>query len=258
MTVFGSYAQFYDVLYGDKDYHAECDFLEQVFSRYARAPIRTILDLGCGTGGHALPLAQRGYVVTGVDRSETMLSEARRKAQALPSDFGFRTPDFLVGDIRILDLGRAFDAVIAMFAVISYQTTNEDLAAAFRTVRRHLAPGGVFVFDAWFGPAVLIGRPVDRYKIVEVNGERILRFAHPVLDILAQTVEVNYKILRVKDGQVLAEADEVHPMRFLFAQEIKHYLEIAGLEVLLFCPFGELGRPITEQDWNIVAVARAM
>jgi len=56
MTVFNAYASSYDGLYRDKDYEAECDFLEQIFARYARAPIRTILDLGCGTGGHALAL----------------------------------------------------------------------------------------------------------------------------------------------------------------------------------------------------------
>ena len=78
MTVFGSYAQFYDILYQDKDYEAECDFLEQIFDRYAPGPVRTILDLGCGTGGHTLPLARRGYEVVGVDRSEKMLAEARR------------------------------------------------------------------------------------------------------------------------------------------------------------------------------------
>ena len=52
MTVFGSYAHFYDTLYQDKDYEAECDFPEQVLACCAQAPIRTILNLGCGTGGH--------------------------------------------------------------------------------------------------------------------------------------------------------------------------------------------------------------
>jgi len=70
------YAGTYDALYQDKDYEAECDFLQQVFARYAQAPIRAILDLGCGTGGHALPLARRGYALTGVDRSEANASRS--------------------------------------------------------------------------------------------------------------------------------------------------------------------------------------
>jgi len=159
-------------LYKDKDYEAECDFLEQIFSRCAKYPIRTILDLGCGTGGHALPLARRGYEVTGVDLSEHMLERARQKAAEAGLAISFHQ-----GDIRILDLGCTFDVVVAMFAVISYQTSNEDLAAAFRSARRHLKPGGLFVFDCWFGPAVLCNSAgnnayfVRRDKINEVVRE---------------------------------------------------------------------------------------
>ena len=80
MAVFGSYAQFYDSFYRDKDYAGECDFLEQMFSRHATATVREILDLGCGTGGHVLRLLERGYDVSGVDRSEEMLASARHKA----------------------------------------------------------------------------------------------------------------------------------------------------------------------------------
>ena len=251
-----AYAGTYDTLYQDKDYEAECDFLEQVFARHAQSPIRTILDLGCGTGGHALPLAERGYAVTGVDRSETMLSEARHKAQTLASDFGLRTPDFVVGDIRTLDLGRTFDAVIAMFAVISYQTTNEDLAAALRTARRHLGPGGLFVFDAWFGPGVLAQRPTDRLKKIESNGERIIRFAHPELDVREHIVSVNYKVLRIRGKRILEEVDELHKMRFLFPKEVEFYLAENELKLLHLCPFMKLERVIAESDWNVSFIAQ--
>ena len=250
------YAGAYDALYQDKDYEAECDFLEQIFARYAQSPIHTILDLGCGTGGHALPLARRGYTVTGIDRSETMLAEAHRKAKAMAQGAG--SCDFVQGDIRNLDLGHTFDAVIAMFAVISYQITNDDLLAAFRTARRHLSPGGLFVFDAWFGPAVLTHRPTDRVKIIEQDGERIIRFASPVLDILAQTVQVNYKVLRLHNARVLDEVDESHLMRFIFPQEISHYLQQVGFRLLQLCPFMCLDTQPTDQDWNVAVIAGAV
>lgn len=246
------YAGTYDALYQDKDYEAECDFLEQVFARYALAPIRTILDLGCGTGGHALPLAERGYTVTGVDRSETMLAEARRKAKSQRTE----SCDFVQGDIRTLDLGRTFDAVIAMFAVVSYQTTNEDLLATLRTARRHLNPGGLFVFDAWFGPTVLSEQPRDRYKIVEANGKRIIRFASPVMDVIAHTVQVRYKVLQLSKGRVVDEVDETHLVRFLFPQEVAHYLEDAGLQMIKICPFMALEDELTLRDWNMAIVAQ--
>jgi len=82
--VFGQvYADQYDFLYSDKDYDAECDLLEEVFRRYRDGNVRTILDLGCGTGNHAIRLARRGYEVTGVDRSPEMLAKAEWKAAEL-------------------------------------------------------------------------------------------------------------------------------------------------------------------------------
>lgn len=253
MTVFGDYAQFYDTLYQDKDYQAECDFVEQILARYATQPIKTILDLGCGTGGHAIPLAQRGYQVTGVDRSEQMLANAREKAAVS----GRWSVVFHQGDIRMLDLGQTFDAVISMFAVMSYMTSNDDLLAAFRTARRHLVPGGLFIFDAWSGLAVLTERPQDRYKIVEANGERVIRFVHPELKLLQHVVDVNYTVLRLRHGQVLQEVEECHPMRFLFPQEIVYYCTTTGFRLKRLCPFMRLDEELSERVWELAVVAEA-
>ena len=74
-------AEIYDLIYQDKDYEKEIDFIEQIFHNYSSHPIKTILDGGCGTGGHALPLAKRGYQVSAIDLSEAMLKRARKKAK---------------------------------------------------------------------------------------------------------------------------------------------------------------------------------
>src|SRR5437016_9234863 len=132
-----AYARAYDVLYQDKDYEHECDLFEECFSRFGDGPIRTVLDLGCGTGGHAIPLARRGYEVVGVDRSCDMLDQARGKAK----DAGLAVT-FREGDARTVDIGRNFEVVVVMFAVIGYQLTNADVRALLATVRRHLHPGG--------------------------------------------------------------------------------------------------------------------
>ena len=58
-----------------------------------------------------------------------------------------------------LRLAGTFDAVIALFHVVSYQTTEHDLRATFATAARHLNPGGVLLFDVWHGPAVLAQQP---------------------------------------------------------------------------------------------------
>ena len=177
------YAELYDLLYRDKDYESECDLLEEVFQHYGSGPVQTILDLGCGTGGHVLPLARRGYQVTGVDRSLEMLSRARQKAASDASGVGYTLPTFHQGDVRTVDLGQQFDAVLMMFAVLSYQLTNDDVQAALRTVHRHLKPGGLFVGDVWYGPAVLAIHPSDRVKVIPTEDGEVIRIASGHLDV---------------------------------------------------------------------------
>jgi len=252
--VFRSYAKFYDAIYADKDYEAECRFVEALLAYHGVAGGSAILDLGCGTGGHVLPLARAGWRITGVDRSEDMLAIARRKLEAAGA-----TAEFIEGDIRTLRLGRTFGAVISMFAVVGYQLTNQDLTATFRTARAHLAPGGIFTFDAWFGPAVLTERPEAKAKTVrEPDGRMLTRVATPTLDVVAQTVRVEYEL--TEEGAIGETGDvvESHAMRFLFAQETAYFLEVAGLEVVGFMPFMHPCETPTEHDWNVTWVARAI
>jgi SAM-dependent methyltransferase len=248
MNVFNRYAGFYDALYAEKDYAAEVDYLERLLSKYAGTPVSTILDLGCGTGGHALRLAERGYLVTGVDRSAEMLTLAQEKSR--PGN-----PEYLRSDLVRLNLGREFDAVISMFAVMSYVTENQDLLSAFRRVRKHLRPGGIFFFDAWFGPAVLAERPTDRRKIVTSGSDRIIRFAHPELDVLSHTVTVEYKVVHASASELFEEAEESHRMRFFFPREVEQYLHSCGFRLLSMHPFLDDSRPLDEHDWNMAVVA---
>ena len=78
MTVFGEYSDYYNLLYSDKNYANETQFLFDLLKKYAPR-CETILDLGCGTGAHAALMAQRGCSVVGVDRSESMLAAARQQ-----------------------------------------------------------------------------------------------------------------------------------------------------------------------------------
>lgn len=253
MKVFDDYADYYDCLYQDKDYQADSDFLEEIFGRYSKEPTRKVLDLGCGTAGHCLVLAKRGYKITGIDLSSKMLRIAKRKAEDKKIEI-----DFVQGDIRNIDLNKTFDAAISMFAVISYQIRNKDLALTFESTFKHLRKNGLFIFDCWSGPAVLAQGPQDRLKIVKKEGQRIIRFAHPILNTLKHTVDVEYKVLRIFKDKILDELSEVHKMRFFFPQEIKYYLEKAGFKPLEICPFLRLNETPTEKDWNITVIAKKL
>ncbi len=251
--IFEGYANFYDLLYQDKNYQEECNFVRHIFEICGEREIRTVLDIGCGTGSHALLFSAMGYIVTGVDLSEKMLQFARGKAAEQNRQMHFQQ-----GDIRYLDLPQRFDAALAMFTVLGYQTTNQDVENTIRSVRKHLNPGGLFIFDVWFGPAVLNERPAERIKSVEKDDVRITRCAHPILDILNQTVEVNYTASEVRGGNLVAEVKESHLVRFFFYQELLYLLERNGFQVLKICPFMDWDGQLDERCWNISVVSKGI
>ncbi len=245
------YALAYDNLYQDKDYTKECDFIEAVFKKFS-VDVKRVLDLGCGTGEHALILAKHGYQVMGVDRSQDMLEIAIKKAEKAGLAI-----KFTAGDLTTIKLQSSFDAVVSMFAVMSYQTSNAAFASACKTAADHLISGGIFIFDCWYGPAVITERPTVRIKEVTLNdSEKIIRLTEPTLDTFTHIVMTCFTLLKIKDDHLINETKESHFMRFLFPQEVKYVLEVAGFSEIEFCPFLRLEKPLSEHDWNMVVIAK--
>jgi SAM-dependent methyltransferase len=250
------YADQYDLLYSDKDYEAECDLLEEVFRRYGDGDIHTILDLGCGTGGHAIPLARRSYQVTGVDSSPDMLKCAQENAATNLASAISHPPAFLQGDVRSIALGQKFDSVLMMFAVLGYQTTNEDVLATLSTVSRHLKPGGLFICDVWYGPAVLMQRPTEKVKIIPTPKGKIIRTASGHLDTFRHLCEIRYHIFRIEDQRVVSESEEKHTMRYFFPQEMAILMHHADLKMADIFDFGKLELQPAEDTWNVLVIAK--
>ena len=254
MTVFtNDYAAQYDLLYGEKDYRGECDLVEQAFARADRKVTR-ILDVGCGTGGHVLELARRGYECTGVDLSSSMLALARDKAGDMAP-----APKFVQGDARNFRVDGSFDAALMMFAVVSYLTSNDDVMKGLRNVRGHLAKGALFMCDFWYGPTVLSVRPSERVRVLEALGERkTIRAASTQLDTLAHTAEVSFRLWSIEGDRLVGETTEAHLMRYFFPQEISFMLQHAGFRMLSLSAFPSLDAPLTTETWNAFCVAEAV
>ncbi|MBM3777551.1 MAG: methyltransferase domain-containing protein [Acidimicrobiia bacterium] len=246
------FARYYDLLYSDKDYAAECDLVEAVFSRYGAAP-RTILDAGCGSGGHAIELARRGYRVIGVDRSEGLLECAARKVTASGADVTLHRQE-----IAALSLPAPADACVCLFAVLGFQRSNADLHAALRAIRHALADGALLVCDVWNGNAVLREGPVPRLKQATDGTRSLWRFATPVVDTTAQTVTLTQQLLVTGGPDGLDLVTEAQTVRYLLPQELTFHLEAAGFDVLEIFPFPRPGEPLTDRDWSLGAVARAV
>ncbi len=244
---FNAYSRYYDLLYRDKDYAAEAGYVHRLLEHYG-VPGNEILEFGSGTGKHGRLLAGHGYRVTGIERSAEMV------AQAVATD-GFMCQQ---GDIRESKQGRTFDAVLSLFHVISYQVSNADVSAVFDNAAEHLQPGGLFVFDVWYSPAVYAQRPEVRVKRLVEDDLSITRIAEPEIFHNENRVDVNYTIF-AEDG-ASGESQtftENHPMRHFSLPELDLLASVAGFERVCAEAF-LTGEPAGEETWGVCLVLRRL
>lgn len=141
MQAYDRSAALYDAIYAGKSYGDEVAALRAIIAE--RCPhARTLLDVGCGTGGHLIPLSQH-FTVEGLDHSAGMLEAARTKLPAIPLHHA---------DMCRFALGRTFDVVTSLFSAIGYALDYDQFAAAISAMASHVAPGGLLAIEPWFTP----------------------------------------------------------------------------------------------------------
>lgn len=252
MTSFkGRYAKYYDLIYSDKNYEMECSFLEEVFRQYAAVKVERIIDLSCGTGGHIIPLAKRGYSTWGVDSSAPMIRLAREKAfQA-----GCKT-ELRSGSMTRIPFRGKFEACISMFDSIDYLQRDADVVATFGSVSSHLVSGGIFVLQFWNGPAVLKLGPTQRHKVVE-NGElKLIRLSDSSLVTNYRSCRVSYRLIVIRGAKMIDDFREDHLLRYFDPDCLCTLLERSGLTVLKVLRPYEVGKEADDNDWSVIAVAK--
>ena len=207
---------------------------------------KDLLEFGSGTGIHGRLLAELGYKVTGIERSEEMVKQSM-------STQGFSCQQ---GDICSVKLGRTFDAVLSLFHVVSYQTANNSVQSLFARAAEHLHPGGVFIFDVWYSPAVLSIKPKVRVKRISNNSIEITRIAEPKLKPNTNCVDINYNIFvrDLKSGEVEI-IDETHPMRHFSLPELDLFAKSNGFERLRAEEFMTGNNP-SEKTWGVCLVLK--
>lgn len=239
-SMFNSYSEYYDLLYRDKDYQAESEYIKNILTNHG-VNCGYILEYGSGTGKHARLLATKGYNIHGIELSAEMVA----KAQEVD---GFTCQQ---GDICTIQLKKKFDAVLSLFHVMSYQTGNNDVQAVFKRAAEHLNPGGIFVFDFWYSPAVYNQRPLVRVKRMADAQFEITRIAEPIIYPNENRVDVHYTIYshNLKNG-MMQTMTETHPMRHFSLLEIDLIAGVHGFERVMAEEF-LTGKPANEDTWGV-------
>lgn len=248
MKNFKLYSQYYDLLYQDKNYAQEVEYVHNLIGRYFSGNAVELLDLGSGTGKHGKLFADGGYNVLGLERSAEMV--------AIADTIKHKNFNSIQGDIIDFSLNKIFDVVTALFHVISYVNSSQDLEAVFNNVHAHLNRGGVFIFDIWYSPAVYTQKPETRIKRLKNEFIELTRIAEPEIDYNTNVVTVKYHIF-IKDlnNDQANDIKEVHPMRHFSMPEISIFANNHGFEILKTEEF-LTGKPPSENTWGVCFVLK--
>jgi len=189
-----------------------------------------VLELGCGTGHKLIPIAADGYSCVGVDFSAEMLAEARRKA-----DERGVAVEWVQGDMREFELGRTFDFVFVAGNSLLHLQEAEELVSCFRAVRRHLAPGGRFVFDV-FNPSVRmladadgVRRSRESLSFVDPDRGNVSVDVAEVYDAAAQVTRGTWYLSTDSEPDFVVAPLEI---RSIFPQELPLLLSLGGLRLV--------------------------
>ncbi|OXT17138.1 SAM-dependent methyltransferase [Bacillus sp. OG2] len=182
-----------------------------------------VIDLACGTGRLAIPLAEKGFEVTGVDIHKGMLGRAAEKAKGLPIKW-------ICGDVRSVDLDLKSGLVYMSGNSFQHFLTNQDQNRLLEAVVNHLDKSGLFIFDTRFPSAEELLQPEgEEYwkTITGKSGEQIKVSTISKYDKLTQIQ--HYQTIRRSD---LEETVKNIFLRYTYPQEMERLLESCRLEII--------------------------
>ena len=242
---FDSIGKYYDLLYLDKDYSKEVDYLLQLLNRL-NFHGKDILEFGSGTGKHGRLLASTGLNILGIEVSASML------ARSTDTD-GFKA---VIGDARYFDTGRKFDLVLSLFHVVSYQTHNIDIEAIFANASKQLHPAGLFIFDCWYSPAVHHQGTETRVKRMKEGNIEVTRIAEAEEFDVRNLVNVHYTVfLSNLESGLTSSFKELHTMRHFSIPELDRIASTAGFENVNAEAFLTGNRP-DKSTWGVCLAYR--
>jgi SAM-dependent methyltransferase len=257
------FPRYYDVAFGADRWlqsghqysiYVECNFLKQVFEKYALKPVKSVLELGCGPAYHPIRLAQMGYETAGLDIKQKMIDYARKQAV----EKGVKV-EFFQGDIRNFRLPRKFDACIITLDLIRLLLTNDEIVSHFCSVAEALNEGGLYVVEYAHPKEMLgLGRTTTPEWTTEAQEIKITcKFALTGWDFEKQTTRFIEEYVIEEKGKKFKIYDEGES-RILLPKELLALVQLSGK--FEFCNFyGAYGVEIGlnhEKAWRTIAILR--
>jgi len=201
---------------------------------------KPLLELGCGTGRIAIPIAEAGLEVVGVEISRDMLAVAQRKVAALAPEIAARIT-LIQGDMVDFSLDHRFDLAIVPFRTFLCLMTIEDQKRALINIRRHLNPDGRLILN-FFDPDL---REILDYNEQMRNVQKLMnRFSRPATgnqvvewsswdyNITEQTIEEQRNYVEyAPDGDFVKSSFVTLRIRYIFRWEMHHLLELCGYRI---------------------------
>jgi glycine/sarcosine N-methyltransferase len=204
----------------------ELPFFERLFAEHG---LRRVLDAACGTGGHAVALARRGYEVMGTDLSAEMIAQARRNAAAA----GVRVEFAVAGFGQLAQtVGSGFDAVLCLGNSLPHLLSAEAVAAALTDMAAALRPGGLLVIQNRNYNRVWQAKERFMSPSVHRDGDQEMLFFR-FMDFHAETMTFNMaRFWRTANGwDFSVDATELRPV---FRDELAAALPAAGFQTVTF------------------------
>ena len=247
-------AALYDLSYGD--YTEDVDFYENL----AQAVDGPVLELGAGTGRVALPLAQGGREVVGLDVSTAMLERARQKLSNTKLRKG-GSLELVEGDMTAFDLGKRFGLVFVAADTFQHLLTTQQQLACLECVARHLEPGGIFAMSvrapasvAWDDAGLPSPLLLDWAKTDPDTGDLVMKMVAGEADPARMVRRQTYMYDRVHEGAVSRRVF-VAELRYSTQAELELLLQQVGLRVTHVYGDYDL-TPVGVGD-NLIFVSRA-
>jgi len=284
------FAAAYDTFYQKRDVDAEVAQALDILGLSDCGVGARILDFGCGTGSHALAMARRGYNIVGLDASQSMIEQARRKvdenltqfpaiddngrARLLPSrdtTCHERPIGETQGDITFVyaspggewcnELRGSFDSVVSFFNVLNCLPSAQAMVETLSAIRRCMKPGATAYFEVWNGAAVFADAPrpdVRHFPLDRAGHHEMIRITLPEVNHIEQRCTLRYRVLELdKLSGSYTEFDSIHNLHFLTPVQYRHVFTLAGFTILDEFPKSRPHTRVNPTDWYMAYLVRS-